>query len=518
MIPKINGVVEEAKNRYYIFKDAIKINYGEFERWTVDAYLERTGLKLTNETGEDISIVCNKKLRDEEYIIDVEQDKIKITASNNVGVIWALTTLYQIMLKDEEGVSRVKCGHIEDYPRYGHRGLSVDVVRHFFSIGELKKIIEEISLVKMNVLHLQLSNDQGFRFESKKYPKLNAIDNKYYRQEELKDLVKYAKDRNITVIPEVNMPGHTLAILVAYPKLSCTGEKVEMDYSTGIHSKVMCPGKSQVYDFVENLLDEICNVFPSERIHIGGDETPTVEWCKCPDCQKKMKELGITEERRLQGYFTYRVIEILNKKGRKIICWNDSLISVDNSFKNINLVQYWSVQYAEESQKYMELGKSMIYSDMFQLYLDYPCSMISLKKCYMFVPEIRKKDYSDCNGLAGFEACIWTEHIDNVEGLETRIFPRLYAIAEKCWTKNLDYEDFVVRLNKYISDDRRLVLTRTIEQANPTGMEKMKSVKNYMQNIKSGMSDETLKTTMEHTNPGEEFQQRFMEQFFKSEY
>lgn len=523
MIPELIHNVPNIVGQKFIFKKEYSL-FSEFEEWTVQAFDERKCLihKVVEETSNaEIVVRKNETLSNEEYHIDVNEEKIHISAKNEIGVVWAFTSLVQLMDKRKQ----VSAGTIDDMPKYEHRGLALDCVRHFFSIDEVKKVIEEISLVKMNRLHWILSNDQGFRIESKVFPKLySEMGGEYYTQEQIKEVIEFAGIRGVQIIPEIDMPGHTSAILAAYPELSCSGKKVKIPHEGGVYPVVLCPGKEETYDFVEKLIEEMATIFQGNLIHIGGDEAPDWEWMKCPCCQRKMKEEGFEDTRQLQGYFSERVKQMLAKRKKNVICWNDSLMAsnfqwkpeVDGEFKQETKIQYWSVQYAKQSKEALNKGGSIIYSDMFELYLDYPSCMSSMEKIYLCKPEISGEFYSAPeSSIDGLEACLWTENVHTDQLLEERLFPRIFAVAENTWSSKQNYEDFKERLSCYIEQvEMRGIHCQSIEEANPQGKERADGIKEYTEIMRNAMSPEMHELSVKFTQPGKEFQERFMNKFF----
>ncbi|MCI2048317.1 MAG: family 20 glycosylhydrolase [Lachnospiraceae bacterium] len=518
VIPEINGRCVFCDGSYCL-PETFLLEQGGFAPWCVQAFCERSGRKyrFTEIAGKtaDIRLVRKSGIPEEAYQIDVSSSGICITASSEKGVVLALTTV-SAFLRNDTGLRFMQ---LEDSPRLGYRGLLLDCVRHFFTVQEVKKVIEEIASVKMNVLHWHLSDDQGFRIESGIYPGLHEQCGKeYYSQQEIREVVEFARIRGVEIIPEIDMPGHTTSILAAYPMYGCTGQKVSLAESGGIYPIVLCPGKEETFVFLENLLGEVASLFPSEWFHIGGDETPDREWKICPDCQRRMEEEKLTGTRQLQGYFTDRIREILKKYGKKTICWNDTLEA--GNFKwnaEDTRIQFWSVQYADTMLAYIGKGGKYIYSDMFELYFDYPCGMTSEKRVRHCIPKIRGTACT-AGGMAGMECCLWTEHVENNEALEKRLFPRLYAFAENAWTGIADDGDFQRKLAAYILHaKKRGISCLTVDEANPQGEERKREIMEYTYIMKSSMSDEVRKTTMEFSKPGKEFNDRFMEKFFGAE-
>ena len=450
----------------------------------------------------------NDSLADEAYILKVKENEIVITASTVRGQIWGRKTLEQLIMEGKAPLCT-----IEDEPKYSYRGFHIDCARHFHSIEELKKIILEASRVKMNYFHWHLSDDQGWRVEIEKYPKLYSQCNKeYYSKAEIKDLVAFAEENGVTIIPEIDMPGHTRAMTAAYPFLSCSEERVELATCGGIFPVILCPGKETTFEFVQNVIDEMVPFFKGEYFHLGSDEAPKHEWKKCPACQKRMKELGLKSEWELQGYFTRRIADYAKEKyGKKIILWNDSL-ETEKSLSDDEIVQYWSLEHREALPDFLNRGGHFIYSDMFDLYYDYPAAMSPMKRSYLASPMIDGHDYSDDEVLLGFECCTWSEYIDNPTTLENRMFPRLYALAENAWSGGIEsnYEDFCIRL-------KTLMIGSNIKCGNgdPKGLKKMVEKLGYAKTMSTGMPKEVRQMTVDAAAPSEEFMNLFKEKMLK---
>ncbi len=323
VIPMPNGKYKMEAGSFSFAGGTIKIDLGGFAEESVGVFLARTGLAAAYTGGTaqqagaaiDIAIARESDYAEEEYALCVATNGIQMKAGGARGVIYALATVYQLM----DGGINVPCCEIHDKPRLAYRGLSLDCVRHFFPAAEVKRIIEQISLVKMNVLHWHLTDDQAWRIESKRCPKLHQqFGEEYFTQEDVKDIVAYAAARGVDVIPEIEMPGHASALLSVYPQYSCSGKQVQPATCGGIYPVILCAGEESVYDFIRDLLDELCPLFPAQRFHIGGDEAPKKEWKKCPRCQQKMKDEGLASEADLQGYFSNRVIEMLRAHGKSV--------------------------------------------------------------------------------------------------------------------------------------------------------------------------------------------------------
>ncbi len=512
MIPSVRGTADMQESKCVLSAE-VGIEYGGFEPWCADVFLSRTKRRIG---GDNIIFLNqNREIPTEGYEIRIEEHRIELAASTEHGVIWALTSLAVLLVNDGNGAA-IPCGVITDAPRYRHRGLLLDCARHFFPAEEVKKVIEEISLAKMNVLHWHLTDDQGWRIESKRFPNLHEKSGDYYTQEEIADVCEYARIRGVEVIPEIDMPGHVSSLLAAYPQYSCSGRKVQLAKGGGIFPVILCAGRDEVFDFLDELLGEIAPLFPGSRMHIGGDEAPKNEWKKCPDCRARMKALGLTEWEDLQGYFMTRASEILAKYGKEAICWNETLRAANHPKKM--QTQYWTLQHRDTMAGFAAEGGAWIYSDMFELYLDYPYSMTSVKKVYETVPHLGEENVADQPNLLGMEGCLWTEHVTEATRLENLLFPRIYALAEIAWSGNGNYEQFAARLCKFTSSKLHQGISYTEESWwVPTGAERQKEAFGYLASIHSGMSDEVKDQTVESTAPNEEFGRAFMTKFFQPE-
>ncbi|MBQ6811561.1 MAG: family 20 glycosylhydrolase [Agathobacter sp.] len=399
--------------------------------------------------------------------------------------------------------------------KYNYRSLHLDCARHFFSVSTIKKVIEGISFANMNIVHWHLSDDHGWRIESKKFPQLHETSGEYYTQDEILDVIAYAKERGIEIVPEIDMPGHNLALLSAFPKYSCKGLPVEMAKARGIYKTILCAGKEETYAFVEELLKEIIPLFDSEYFHIGGDEAPKDEWKECPHCNAKMKSLGLTSYEDLQGHFIKQICAILKKHGKTPICWNDALLA--NNIPEDVVIQYWTIDYAKQMVPFVEKGGKWIYSDMFELYLDYPHSMIPLKKVYEFEPHLYKYDIPNMDGMIGFEACAWTEHIETEKDLCEHIFPRVFALAERAnGEERTDYEAFKERVREKVKRLEESGIPYTKEEWwDPKGKARRDDALEFYFNMSVGVDEEEAKKQAASAAPKIEFVIHFIKEFYK---
>ena len=424
-----------------------------------------------NASSYQFEFFINKDLKDEEYIIHMDDMLTHIEAKTEKGFYYATRTLSQLFsLKSKKKVKsiRSKCYLIEDKPRFSFRSLMLDECRHFFNKEEVKKIIAQISDLKMNYFHWHLSDDQGFRIDFRSFPllkeiassrnktKINSQDNDEwdnniysgcYSYQDIKEIIHYAKTHYVEIIPEIDMPGHTSAIVAAYPFLHCFNEKHEVRGDFGVFKEIMCVGKQSTYDFCKKLLDELVTLFKdSHYIHIGGDEVNHENYEKCEDCQRKMKELNLSSTSQLQAHFCNEMAShIQNKFHKKVIVWHDGVYDLTNP--NI-IMQYWDYKMDEKRIDYINNGRKCIYSPCSQFYFNDPYGELPLARTYnrgIHLDKLSKKAYKN---ILGMECCIWTEWILNDKMLEFNLNPRLFAFAETSWTNtiNRDFKGLVERI------------------------------------------------------------------------
>lgn len=420
-----------------------------------------------------------ENLGQEGYSIKITKNNIRISANSPCGIFYGFQTLRQLFPTEIENHSimeninwAIPCLSIRDSPRFSWRGFMLDEGRHFHGKEIVKKILEIMASLKLNIFHWHLTEDQGWRIQIKKYPKLTELGSKrtgtqilklkdlrknrkdenphegYYSQEDIKEIINFASERFIKIIPEIEMPGHTMAALSAYPEMSCTGGPFKVQESFGIKKDVYCPGKEQVFEFIQNILDEIIELFDSKIIHIGGDEVPKDRWKDCSDCQERIKTEKLGNEEDLQVYFTNRIASYLSAHGQKIMGWNQIL---KNNLSEDVICQYWMLG-KKEFIGQLKQGRKAVMSNFFHTYLDYDYNLTPLRKTYRFepIPKKLRSKYSD--NFLGIEAPLWTERIPNLKRLEWHIFPRLIAIAETGWTikENKSYKSFKKRLTPFL--------------------------------------------------------------------
>jgi len=435
-------------------------------------------LKITSKATEKAIVIriknTNNEYSKEAYELEINHDGIKINSDKPAGAFYAIQSIRQLLQKTSKGLSIQYC-KITDYPTYAWRGLHLDVSRHFFDAEFIKKYIDNMSKYKLNTFHWHLTDDQGWRIEIKKYPKLTQIGSKrsetvvkknfkpyvgdhkpyggYYTQEEIKEVVKYAKAHFVTIVPEIEMPGHAQAALAAYPEYSCTGKRPQVWTRWGVTDTVYCP-TDETFGFLEDVLDEVMELFPSKYIHIGGDEVPKAQWKKSAFCQKLMKKEGLQNEHELQSYFIQRIEKYVNSKGRNIIGWDEIL---EGGLAPNAAVMSWRGEKGGIAAA--NAGHNVVMTPGFALYFDHyqgdkdkePFAIggfSPLKKVYEYNPMPKQIDKDKQHFVMGVQANVWTEYMPNSKHVEYMVYPRALALSEIAWTNDSlkNWSDFKLRL------------------------------------------------------------------------
>ena len=421
--------------------------------------------------------LVDESLAPERYRLDVTTDGAEVRASSLRGFLYAVQTIKQLLpaalyggAPAVESEWTLPCVEIDDAPRFGYRGLMLDVARHFFDAAQVKKIIDLMAFHKLNTLHWHLTDDQGWRIEIKRYPRLTEYGSirkgtvvkknwdqydgvpygGYYTQEEIRGVVAYAASRGITVIPEIDLPGHMLAALACYPELGCTGGPYEVWGRWGVADEVLCVGKEKTFEFLENVLLEVMELFPSEYIHIGGDEAGKSAWRDCAKCRERMRSEGLKDVDELQSYLIHRIERFLNAHGRRLLGWDEIL---DGGLAPGATVMSW--RGTEGGLKAIRAGQQAVFVPGEFCYLDYtqdapftqPLSIggyTPLRKVYSFEPVPAEMTPDEERLLLGVQANLWAEWIPTDSHYEYMMWPRLMALAEVAWSRpgRKDYEAF----------------------------------------------------------------------------
>jgi hexosaminidase len=431
-----------------------------------------------------IDVTINSK---EAYRISVTEKNITISASTEAGVFYGIQTLRKSIpiVSDGSDISMPEV-QINDYPRFAYRGMMLDVGRHFYPVAFIKKYIDILALHNVNNFHWHLSEDQGWRIEIKKYPNLTKVGSirketvighntgkfdgipygGFYTQAQIKEIVAYAQDRFISIVPEIDLPGHMLAALAAYPELGCTGGPYQVGTQWGVYDDVLCVGNDKTMRFIEDVLSEIIQLFPSKYIHIGGDECPKVRWKTCPKCQARIKAEGIvadskhSAEDRLQSYCISRAEKFLNSKGRQIIGWDEIL---EGGLAPNATVMSWrgvagGIEAAKQKHDVIMTPNSHMYFDHYQSKdtKNEPIAIggfLPVEQVYSYDPIPTELTVDEQKHILGAQANLWTEYIPTTKQVEYMLLPRLAALCEVQWTMPAlkNYQDFLVRIPRMIN-------------------------------------------------------------------
>ena len=453
---------------------------------------------IKGKAGKGINFIYDQTMAEEAYVLNVGTKSIDIKASSLRGFNWAVQSLKQMMPVEiyagkavEDVEWTVDCCQITDAPRFGYRGLLIDEARHFFGMETIKDVLDVMEIHKLNKLHWHITDDQGWRIEIKKYPLLTQVgsirketlvghlrrstvydgtpygEGMWYTQDQIREIVEYAATKGIDIIPEIDLPGHMQAALTAYPYLGCTGGPYEVWTKWGVSKDVLCIGKETTMEFILDVLSEVCDLFPSKFIHIGGDECPKVKWAECPHCQQKIQELGIKADEKhsaehfLQSYVTARAEQYLATRGRRLIGWDEIL---EGELAPDATVMSWRGTKGGEAA--VKLGHDVIMTPYQYLYLDYyqskeqdkePLAIggyVPVEKCYSFEPFTDEMTPEQKEHILGVQANLWTEYIGDQDYLEYMLLPRLSALSEvqwcapenKIWERYLDSIDEVINI------------------------------------------------------------------------
>ena len=495
VVPVPDKIVPNAKGGSYELAASTRIYYtsGQADMARNAQFLaqyikDMTKLSLTpaavkgkGKDGISLVLAPKAKLAPEAYEISVDRKGVTIIGKTAAGVFYGIQTLRKSLpVLQSAGTVELPAARVEAAPRFGYRGMMLDCSRHFFPVKFVKEYIDLIALHNMNRLHWHISDDQGWRFSVPGYPKLTEVGSKraqtvlghnsevedgtpyggYYTDDEIRDIVKYAAERYITIVPEVDMPGHMMAALASYPELGCTGGPYKTGEYWGVYRDILCAGNEKVYSFIKDVLNHVCDLFPGQYIHIGGDESPRVRWEHCPKCQAIIAKLGLKDkdgqakEALLQGYFANRVQKYLETKGRRVIGWDELLgCDVDTSAT----IMSW--RGAEPGAKGAALGHDVIMSPSTSLYFDHYQSkntgeepmaiggFSDVKNVYNAEPVAPELDAKAKAHIIGVQANLWTEYIASPNYAEYMVLPRMAALSEVQWLQpsEKNYDAFVKR-------------------------------------------------------------------------
>lgn len=498
---------------------------------------------VEGESRDGFVFVADSGIEDEAYELRISRKAVVAKASSFRGFNYAIQTIKQMLPAEIYGSTAaadldwtLPCAVIKDAPRFAYRGLHFDVSRHFFSLDEVKKYIDIMQVHKMNTLHWHLTDDQGWRLEIKKYPRLTEVGSVrkgtmvgknwgeydgvpyggFYTQDEVREVIEYAEEKGITIIPEIDLPGHMLAALAAYPELGCTGGPYDVWGQWGIADDVLCVGNEATFDFLEGVLEEVVELFPSEYIHIGGDECPKVRWEKCPKCQARIRELGLKDDDRfnaehyLQSYVTERMEKFLNEKGRKIIGWDEIL---EGKISPNATVMSW--RGSEGGIAAAKAGHDAIMTPTSHFYFDYYQSLdadneplgiggyLPVEKVYSYEPFTGDIDAEACGHILGVQANMWTEYIASDEHLEYMLLPRAAALSEVQWTlpENKNWERFLAGLSHLAAIYDKMDCNYAKHVFEVICQVRVNNEKNCVEAVLSTQGDAPIRYTLDGTEP-----------------
>ena len=473
--------------QFYLTPATSLIASGEDARHVADmlnAFLqENYGFTLlveddANGSTGNITLTVDKSVAPKEgYLLDITKNDIFLKGADGPGLFHGLQSIIQLLPVNKQEDYTIACATIKDYPRFAYRGMHLDCGRHFFPVSFIKEYLDLMARYKYNSFHWHLTEDQGWRLEIKKYPRLTTIGSKraetlvghygkgnntydgkpyegYYTQEEAREIVAYAKARYITVIPEIEMPGHSQAALTAYPMLGCTTGPYQVATTWGVFKDIYCAGKEGTFQFLENVLTEVMDIFPSHYIHIGGDEAPKAHWDSCPYCQKRMKELGLKDAEELQSYFISRMEKFLNDHGRDIIGWDEIL---QGGLAPNATVMSWrgekgGIAAAQQHHDVIMTPGAWCYFDKAQSHSkEEPLNIggyLPMEKVYGYDPVPKVLSADQQKYVIGVQANLWSEYIPSVQQMEYMVMPRMLAMSEVAWTpvERKNYDNFLTRI------------------------------------------------------------------------
>ncbi len=422
--------------------DSLK-QLAEYLQEKIQPYVPEVSVFAEKKAGQKALLLnidsADKEYGAEGYRLAITEKSITLSAARRAGLFYGIQSLLQVLPESEKAGFRLPVGTVFDRPRFKWRGMLLDCGRHFMKKDFVKRYIDLLAGIKMNRLHWHLTEDQGWRIEIKKYPRLTEIGawRKYedgtvyggfYTQDDIREVVAYAKSRFVTVVPEIEMPGHSTAALAAYPQFSCTGGPFEVSTLWGVHKDIYCAGNDSVFTFLQDVLDEVIDLFPSKYIHIGGDEAPKARWRECGKCQQRIKDEGLADEHELQSYFIRRIGKYLNSRGKRLIGWDEIL---EGGLAPDATVQSW--RGVDGALAAARSGHDAIVSPTTHAYFDYKVYKLDMRKVYEFdpVPEGLEPEFE--KHILGGECNVWTERIPQ-EKVDYMVFPRILAMSENLWS------------------------------------------------------------------------------------
>lgn len=423
------------------------------------------GISLTvSDIDAPLSLVKNDQLGDEAYTLDIESGRITLQAKDAQGISHALATLHQLILTAKE--NKLPVLNIQDKPRFGYRGLMLDCSRHFWTVDELKETLSQMAFFKLNTLQMHLTDNNAWRLAMDKYPELTEkgtfypdfpdLSGKYYTTDDLKELVRYAQSLGIEIIPEVDLPGHSTALLAAMPQLSCKGgtfeaypEELPINQRKRGNENMLCIGNPESIRFAQEVVDALIQIFPSPYIHLGGDEVPTAIWEKCPKCQALYKKEGMKEPGEIQDYFTRKMSEYIRSKGKTMVGWDE--INDRHAATPEDMLTVWRDDGLKAQKAALERGIPVVMCPQHGCYLDWGYAGNSTRKVYEWDPITDQVSPEQASLVKGGQGALWTERVATQDRVEWMLYPRLAALSEVFWCEpsSRNWDDFYRRITAF---------------------------------------------------------------------
>lgn len=431
-----------------------------------------TGVSLTiSDIDAPLSLVKNDKLTEEAYTLEIERGRIVLEANDAQGISNALATLHQLILTAKD--NKLPIINIQDKPRFGYRGLMLDCSRHFWTVDELKETLSQMAFFKLNKLQMHLTDNNAWRLAMDQYPELTAkgtyysdfpdLSGKYYSTNDLKEIVKYAQALGIEIIPEVDLPGHAIALLAAMPQLSCKGgtfeaypEELPLNQRKRGNENMLCIGNPESIRFAQEVVDALIQIFPSKYIHLGGDEVPTAIWEKCPKCQALYKKEGMKEPSELQDYFTRKMSEYIRSKGKIMVGWDE--INDRHAATPEDMLTVWRDNGLKAQKAALERGIPVVMCPQHGCYLDWGYAGNSTRKVYEWDPVTSQVTPEQEALVKGGQGALWTERVATQDRVEWMLYPRLAALSEVFWTNasKRNWDDFYRRITDFYPVMRKM--------------------------------------------------------------
>jgi hexosaminidase len=405
-------------------------------------------------TARSLCITKDETLEGESYSLRLTEDRVELIHNDDAGLFYGMVTLLQLLAVAEQSTDgfTLPALDISDQPRFRWRGMHLDVVRHFFPVDVIKRYLDVLALHKINVFHWHLTDDQGWRIEILQHPRLTEIGawrteedgtryGGFYTQDEIREVIRYAAERQITIVPEIELPGHARAALAAYPELSCNGEDQPVPTTWGVFDDVYCAGNDVVFALIEDVLTEVCDLFPGQYVHIGGDECPKTRWQNCPKCQERMHEEGLANPEELQAWFIRQAEQFLNEHGKRLIGWDEIM---EGGLTKSAAVMAW--RSPERGRAAAEAGHQVVMSPTSHCYFDYAQAesgepeafeaVLTLDQVFKFDPAPDSWPDQARENVLGGQGNMWTERIDTESHLHYMLLPRLCAMSERLWSSS----------------------------------------------------------------------------------